>query len=322
MELFPAGNDEKWRLIQRVISECDYYVLVIGGKYGSLDPATELSYTEMEFDYAESIGKPIMAFLHGEPGKLAGDQLELDSARREKLDAFREKVEAARVVKYWNTPAELPGHVALALMETREHYPAEGWIRANQAMTPEVRTELAELRARVAELVQQTESRSSSTFAMVEDLAQGDDEYPLEMKVTGYKSDQVDPTGQLLDARAPRWIWTVHVPVTWNDVLQVVGPTLLHEASEPEVFQAIQRWIRDQWPIEGVLPDDFGKQAGTEIVSPGVVEDVLVQLFALGVIARGSKKRTVSDKGKYWALTDLGQDQMMKLRAIRRSSTS
>jgi len=54
MELFPAGNDEKWRLIQRVINECDYYVLVIGGKYGSLDPTTELSYTEMEFDYAES----------------------------------------------------------------------------------------------------------------------------------------------------------------------------------------------------------------------------------------------------------------------------
>ncbi|WP_349308313.1 hypothetical protein [Microbacterium sp. MM2322] len=51
-----------------------------------------------------------------------------------------------------------------------------------------------------------------------------------------------------------------------------------------------------------------------------VVADVIVQLFAIGVIERGVKKRTVSDKGKYWALTELGQDQMMKLRAIRRSA--
>lgn len=318
MELFPAGNDEKWRLIQRVINECDYYVLVVGGKYGSLDPTTELSYTEMEFDYAESIGKPIMAFLHGAPGKLTGDQIELEAELREKLDAFRAKVEAARMVKYWNTPAELPGHVALALMETREHYPAEGWVRASQAMTPETKTEIAELRARVAELTQQAESRSPSTFAVVEDLAQGDDEYRLEVKVDGYTKDQLTKEGRLINPGDSGWVWTVHVPVTWNEVLQAVGPTLLHEASEPELFQTMQRWIRDLWPIDGVLPKEFGKQTGSVKVSSGVVEDVLVQLFALGVTSRGVKKRTVSDKGKYWALTDLGQDQMMKLRAIRR----
>lgn len=319
MELFPAGNDEKWRLIQRVINECDYYVLVIGGKYGSLDPTTDLSYTEMEFDYAESIGKPIMAFLHGEPGKLTGDQIELETKRRKKLDAFREKVEAARVVKYWSTSAELPGHVALALMETRDHYPTEGWIRASQAMTPEVRTELAELRARVAELTQEAESRSTSSFGSVEDLAHGDDTYRLEVKVDGFKKSQLDKDGELIERYDSPWVWTLKVPVTWDDVLQAVGPSLLHEASEPELFQVVQRWIRELWPVEGVFPRTFGKQKGTVKVSPGVVEDVVVQLFALGLISRGVKKRTVSDKGKYWALTDLGQDQMMKLRAIRRS---
>ncbi|TFB15436.1 DUF4062 domain-containing protein [Microbacterium sp. 3H14] len=318
MELFPAGNDEKWRLIQRVINECDYYVLVIGGKYGSLDPTTELSYTEMEFDYAESIGKPIMAFLHGEPGKLTGDQIELDKERREKLDAFREKVEAARVVKYWNTPAELPGHVALALMETREHYPAEGWVRASQAMTPEQKTEIAELRARVAELVQATEAKDRQQV-IAEDLAQGSDAYSFSLVVVGYRQQDLDGEGDG-SWGASQYRWTVAVPVTWNEILQVVGPTLLHESSEPELTKVLLAYGQRLWRerYDELKPENLGKQTGSAALGSDVVTDVLVQLFAIGVIERGLKKRTVSDKNKYWALTELGQDQMMKLRAIRR----
>ena len=37
MELFPAGDDTAWKLIMDVIDASDYYVLIIGGRYGSLD---------------------------------------------------------------------------------------------------------------------------------------------------------------------------------------------------------------------------------------------------------------------------------------------
>lgn len=318
MELFPAGSDEKWRLIQRVINECDYYLLVIGGKYGSISPDTELSYTEMEFDYAESIGKPIMAFLHGEPGQLKGEQLELEKEPREKLDAFRAKVEAGRVVKYWTTPSELPGHVALALMETREHFPAEGWVRASQAMTPEVRTELAELRARVAELSQQ----AGSSLEPPEDLAQGEDTYSLEVRLSGYKKDQLDEEGSPHSWEERPRIWIVRPPVTWNEILQALGPGLLHEASEVEVRKIVLDWVMTMGStIRKILPENYGKQKGATELGPKVVDDILVQLFALGLISRGTKKRTVSDKGKYWALTSYGEDLLMKLRAFRRDAT-
>lgn len=320
MELFPAGNDEKWRLIQRVIDECDYYVLVIGGKYGSLDPTTELSYTEMEFDYAESIGKPIMAFLHGTPGRLSGDQIELDSERREKLDAFRAKVESARVVKYWHTPAELPGHAALALMETREHYPAEGWVRASQALTPETKTEIAELRARVAELTQENESKGSRRAVTSDDLSQGDDQYEFTFTIIGHRADDLDEDGDA-DWDTKKYQWRPSFKVTWNEILQALGPSLLHESSEPELNKvlealAVQAWRSRQAEL---WPSNLGIVTNGPTIGVEAVADVIVQFFALGVIERGVKKRTVSDRGKYWALTDFGQDQMMKLRAIRRS---
>src|SRR5690606_28751076 len=36
MELFPAADDDQWTLIQRLIDDCDYYILIVGGRYGSL----------------------------------------------------------------------------------------------------------------------------------------------------------------------------------------------------------------------------------------------------------------------------------------------
>jgi hypothetical protein len=35
MELFSAADEEQVAYIKKIIDECDYYVLVIGGRYGS-----------------------------------------------------------------------------------------------------------------------------------------------------------------------------------------------------------------------------------------------------------------------------------------------
>ena len=45
MELFPAADEEQFAFIKKVIDDCDYYLLIIGGRYGS---TTEdgISYTE------------------------------------------------------------------------------------------------------------------------------------------------------------------------------------------------------------------------------------------------------------------------------------
>lgn len=36
MELFPAADEEQWSLIKRLIDDCDYYILIVGGRYGSV----------------------------------------------------------------------------------------------------------------------------------------------------------------------------------------------------------------------------------------------------------------------------------------------
>src|SRR6185437_8513128 len=61
MELFAAGDQSQLETIHRWIDESDIYMLILGARYGSVDATTALSYTELEYDYAVSTGKPIFA---------------------------------------------------------------------------------------------------------------------------------------------------------------------------------------------------------------------------------------------------------------------
>src|SRR5262245_31138897 len=70
MELFPATDQQQLDYIKRVIDRSDYYVVILGGRYGT--PSDDgKSYTEKEFEYAVSRNIPVLAFLHADPGKIA-----------------------------------------------------------------------------------------------------------------------------------------------------------------------------------------------------------------------------------------------------------
>jgi hypothetical protein len=318
MELFPASDDEKWDLIKRVIDDSDYYVVVIGGRYGSIDD-DGLSFTEKEFDYAESTSKPIMAFLHGEPGAIAADKTELDPDARNKLEAFREKA-GKRMAKFWTTADGLAGSVALSLIQTRKTHPAEGWVRASVAMTPEVEREMAELRATVATLEKalQEERESVVRREFDADLAQGDDEYDMPIIVEYYTQKQVDD-GKNRPAFALEHL--THVAVTWDDIFAELGPLLLDEASELRMRRQLNIFAYGAAISEEPAPEEAVETVDIN-ADTDAFEDVKVQFFSLGLIEQSARRHQVTDKNSYWTLTADGRAHLMRLRARRRPSAS
>ena len=52
MEMFSAADDDQWKIIKEAIDSSDFYILIIGNRYGSIEETTGISYTEKEFDYA------------------------------------------------------------------------------------------------------------------------------------------------------------------------------------------------------------------------------------------------------------------------------
>ena len=144
---------------------------------------------------------------------------------REKLEQFRAKCEA-RVVKYWTTPGELGGQVAKSLIQIRNTHPAEGWVRASGAVTPELERELAELRARVAELTNELEHSRQNVADVPSDIARDDDLYAFNLYLFYYTSEQVKKgkffgtrirlrTSTRLKLRGTRYSLTLH-PSCWT----------------------------------------------------------------------------------------------------------
>src|SRR5258705_4469674 len=93
MELFSAGDESQMAVIERWIDESDVYLLILGGRYGSIDKKTGKSYTHLEYEYASMKKKPLFAVVISENALeekvkyLGSSVLEQDNARE--LKEFR-----------------------------------------------------------------------------------------------------------------------------------------------------------------------------------------------------------------------------------------
>ena len=61
MELFKAGNESQLKTIYKWIDASDVYMLILGGRYGSIESKSGKSYTQIEYEYALSKNIPVFA---------------------------------------------------------------------------------------------------------------------------------------------------------------------------------------------------------------------------------------------------------------------
>jgi len=309
MELFPAANETQWNLIKRVIDDCDYYVLILGGRYGSIGPEG-LSYTEMEYRYAVEVGKPTISFVHRDPGKIASEKTETTDEGKAKLLTFRTTVEQ-KLCKQWETPQELGSVVSRSLIQLIKNNPAVGWARANELADSEATLELLQLRRRVEELASELARVRTSAPKGAEDLSQGDEEHRLRFSFRSATSGMSWQTTS----------WTSSFFASWNDIFSVIAPMMINEATEPAIRSALNSWteeqrlapLREDERLKDKILTDFSLKAED-------FQTVKVQLRALGLITKSERARSVKDPQTYWTLTPYGDELMTRLRAIRRNS--
>jgi len=232
MELFPAANETQWNFIKGVIADCDYYIVIIAGRYGSLS-ASGIGYTEMEYGYAEEIGKPTIAFLHRTPEKLPADKTERRPENQQLLHNFREYVQK-KLCKSWSSPQELGSVVSRSLVQLMKSSPAVGWIRATDAQDP---AETVRLRARIEELETELGAFASTGPKQTEALAQGGDNYTLNFSFSIWNA-QFKTTREGNES----------LTLTWDEIMTASLPPFIQEGPEraiadqlAEVFQRSKR---------------------------------------------------------------------------------
>ena len=133
MEQFPASGMSQMDYIKKMLDDCDYYILILAGKYGSTD-SDGIGFTEKEYDYAEEKGLPILSFVYEDLGKLSQDDSEMVGERRELLDAFRSKVCKNRLVKFYQSVGDLEAKVATSINSCKRDFPAIGWVRGDEVL--------------------------------------------------------------------------------------------------------------------------------------------------------------------------------------------
>lgn len=133
MELFGAMGEQQWEYIKREIDDSDYYLLILAGKYGSLN-SHGISYTEAEYDYACRKKKRIIAFLYDDIEQLPLKKVEQDIEKKTKLNKFRDKVKRDKLVEFWDNPQHLVEKISSAISNVMREFPSETkWIHCTQS---------------------------------------------------------------------------------------------------------------------------------------------------------------------------------------------
>ena len=133
MEQFHAAPTSQWNVITKMIDECDFYLLVIGARYGSIDEETGISYTEKEYNYAKTKGLPVLVLIK-QPSAISESEKDTGNDKYDKmkkLDEFREKVKNDKNTVDFFTDLNSLKYVASPTFRNAVNYVDDnaGWVR-------------------------------------------------------------------------------------------------------------------------------------------------------------------------------------------------
>lgn len=176
MELFHAGDETQKELISEWIEDSDIYVLILGGRYGSLDD-NGMGYTHWEYEKAKELGKPIFSLVLTEnylntkviAGKIKATDL---TYHDDKLVNFRNEV-MSKIVSNIDNIAQIEAEVIKSINRIikKRGNDLEGWIKGSSLK------ELEALRKENKKLSSDLVSRQGEVIVMQEKLNEVKDDF-------------------------------------------------------------------------------------------------------------------------------------------------
>lgn len=287
MEYFNASDDSQWEVIKSLIRECDYYVLIVAGRYGSIEEESGKSYTQKEFEYAVEQGVPVISFVHKHPDSLPAAKYEQESLKREKLEKFKSCIKK-KLCKFWENADELSSQVILSLNSLIKSHPRTGWVKADEVSSAEANKELISLRKENDLLKSKIRALSFQIPEGTERYKQGEDKFTIH-----YTHDY-----ELLSYENEDKIYKKEV--SWNEIFLSISTLLLSPTYENTMYSEMTKNLLGEH--FDIINDDF--------------QTILIQLMALKLIATDTIK--VDGIYTYWILTEYGKNVMVNLRAQKK----
>lgn len=304
MELFAASDKQQIEVIKGWIDKSDIFMLILGGRYGSVEQDSGKSYIQLEYEYAVQSGKPFFALyltedaINAKVKRLGTEAIERHDTR--KLNEFRALVKS-KLCSEIEDLKDIKIQVPKAIRELSAANKLEGWVRASNVPNIEpLMAQLATLQAEngrlhgfsdhlkteLARVAEENSRRSRPLAQFTGDFSESNLDTSLDLEIS------VDMPGQY---RSDRRVWKS----TYRVVFSLIGAKLLEEPSDKAVHLYINKLLKDQTHGSiSVAASELSFQAmKMKLVSFGVVE------------------LTKPDAAIRWTLTENGQALLKKIHA-------
>lgn len=302
LELNPVGASA-WTLLKKRIDESDYYVLLLGSRYGTLSPSG-VSYTHMEYVYASTKQKPILVLMHEAPETRATEFQEKTPEGRRQLNDFRNLLMKGFVAR-WSDVRNLDTAVRQYMPQLIKSSPMPGWVRANGVSNPEITRENDLLKQRLLELEQEREQWLSQQAGNLGPLSLGQDNFELMYRCKAYAAGNCEDV-------------PVRSQLTWNAIFLGFAPHLSQPQHEDFMAAKIGERVQEV-ALQDVQASRPKTHAVTDIaIAPLCFNTIKIQFRTLGLIRRAQRP---DDNRSWWQLTAAGEQHLTSLLTVRKLST-
>jgi Domain of unknown function (DUF4062) len=192
MELFAAGDESQMRVIERWIENSDVFLLILGSRYGSIEPKTKLSYVEREFNHALKLKKPLFSVVMN-TSEVGRRQVAIDrpvAKPSTQYTSFRQRV-TSFLCAFFSDVKDIQLAIHNKLPELMGNTRVSGWISAKEILP-------------MSALIEQSEKLKIANAALRDKLAQFENDDAkvrrLRFLATDYVKHMIDKHGIRADS--------------------------------------------------------------------------------------------------------------------------
>lgn len=235
MELFKAGNESQLKTIYKWIDESDVYMLIFGGRYGSIEEKSGKSYTQLEYEYALTKNIPVFALVLSESftaKKITSLGLKniIEQDNPDKYKSFKLFV-MSKIIKEVDDCKDIKIQAHATLNEFIREYDLTGWVRNSSENdilqllknNANLLEENASLNKQIQKLQDQLKAKSNEQFG----------NYTFNQLTEIFQNKEFIVPAQFTESKKDSTVNALKFFIIYFDAL-VTGVTNLHDSSDYE----------------------------------------------------------------------------------------
>ena len=306
MELFKAGNTSQLETIYKWIDTSDVYMLILGGRYGSIEEKTGKSYTQLEYEYAIDKGLPVFSVVLRDDflkrkSDILGEERTIEKSNISQYNNFKNLV-MSKIVREVSDCKDIMLAVHTTLKDFMEEYKFVGWVRSNST---ELNADLLKQINDMNNLISDLKKEKDRLRQELDDLNQSfESNLAFEgqlIQIEGkYQENYGRPGASHFVDRA------VSKEITWDKMFILWAPYLIQTSNYYRAKQSLERALKDYMGHYFEMRDNL-------------FQTIKIQYHALGLIKAFEANSTAGGTAEFISLTEKGKNYLIRKSAITKS---